>query len=279
MRRIGRGSPVAARYLVLGLICAAASGIGARAQNAPKEPQSQDQQLTPLIQSVEGPDLFRAYCASCHGAHGKGDGPVAPILKVGPPDLTLLSQYNKGQFPSTRVRKTILGDEVVAAHGTRDMPIWGPVFHQIEADVDRGNVRVENLLKYLESIQTIQKSQPLQEPAVKKTSADNSPSGAQLYKQLCAACHGNDLKGNGPAPAPFKDMPPDLTTLAERHGGKFPDDYFTNVLRHGIVLPAHAPPEMPTWDADFKAGYGLNEAQVALRIAKLKDYIESLQSK
>src|SRR5277367_5680266 len=114
-------------------------------------------QSAPLIQSVEGADLFHAYCASCHGAHGKGDGPVATSLKVAPPDLTRLSI--KGQFPSDRVRKTILGDAVANAHGTRDMPIWGPVFHQIDADVDRGNVRVDNLVKYLESIQVILPSQ------------------------------------------------------------------------------------------------------------------------
>jgi len=235
-------------------------------------------QSAPLIQSVEGADLFHAYCASCHGAHGKGDGPVATSLKVAPPDLTRLSI--KGQFPSDRVRKTILGDAVANAHGTRDMPIWGPVFHQIDADVDRGNVRVDNLVKYLESIQVILPSQGTPStPTLTKASSVNSPSGAQLYKQFCSACHGNDLKGNGPAPPPFKDVPPDLTTLALRHGGKFPDDYVTSVLRNGVPIPAHAPPEMPTWDADFKAGYGLSEAQVSARIANLTNYIKSRQAK
>ena len=56
-------------------------------------------------------------------------------------------------------------------------------------------------------------------------------SGAELYKQYCAVCHGNDLKGNGPAPSPFKRSPPDLTTLARRHDGKFPYAYVSNVLR------------------------------------------------
>jgi mono/diheme cytochrome c family protein len=240
----------------------------------PSQPGGKQRQSAPLIQSVEGPDLYRAYCASCHGANGKGGGPVARDLKVAPPDLTRLS--SNGQFPTERVRQTILGDAVVAAHGTREMPIWGPVFHQIEADVDRGNVRTENLLKYLQSIQAVASTQPA---PVKKNSSENTPSGAQLYKQFCAACHGNDLKGNGPGPAPFKDVPPDLTTLARRHGGNFPDDYVTGVLRNGITIPDHGPPEMPTWDADFKAGYGLNEAQVASRIANLTGYIKSRQAK
>jgi mono/diheme cytochrome c family protein len=150
------------------------------------------------------------------------------------------------------------------------MPIWGPVFHQIEWDVDRGNVRLENLVKYLESIQSINSTQ---EERV------NPPSGAQLYRQHCAACHGNDLKGNGPAPYPFKDLPPDLTTLAKRHGGQFPDDYVSDVLRNGVVMAAHGPPEMPTWGTDFRVVDRLDETQVTLRITSLKDYIKSLQAK
>jgi folate-dependent phosphoribosylglycinamide formyltransferase PurN len=44
---------------------------------------------------------------------------------------------------------------MIASHGSREMPVWGPIFHQVEEDVDRGNVRVENLVTYLESIQTV----------------------------------------------------------------------------------------------------------------------------
>jgi mono/diheme cytochrome c family protein len=221
------------------------------------------EQFTPLIRSLEGPDLFRAYCASCHGIDAKGTGPAAPSLKVKVPDLTLLDSNNGGQFPAARVRKAIMGDDVVAAHGSREMPIWGPVFHQVERDVDYGNVRLENLLKYLESIQPIPVS--------------NAPSGAELYKRHCADCHGNDLRGGSPAPYPFR-TPPDLTTLARRHGGKFPDSYVSDVLRNGVVLPAHGPADMPIWGADFTLEQ-LGEAQVALRITSLTNYIKSLQEK
>ena len=58
-------------------------------------------------------------------------------------------------FPSARVRKMISGDEVLASHGSREMPIWGPIFHQVEEDRDFGAVRLENLAKYLESIQSL----------------------------------------------------------------------------------------------------------------------------
>lgn len=128
--------------------CAFAA-IGARSQSTAPG----DSQFTPLIHSVEGPELFRAYCASCHGLDAKGSGPVAPALKAKVPDLTLLMQKHGGKFPSALVRKTIVGDDQVLSHGTRMMPVWGPVFHQVEEDVDRGHVRVENLVNYLQSLQ------------------------------------------------------------------------------------------------------------------------------
>jgi mono/diheme cytochrome c family protein len=120
-------------------------------QSAP----SAEGQPSLLIHSIEGPDLFRAYCAACHGVDAKGTGPAAHALKARMPDLTSLARKNHGQFPAARVRETIMGEQVVAAHGSREMPIWGPVFHQVEGDVDWGNVRLENLVKYLESIQPI----------------------------------------------------------------------------------------------------------------------------
>lgn len=57
------------------------------------------------------------------------------------------------------------------------------------------------------------------------------PSGEQTYKQYCAACHGADAKGVGPLASLLKTLPPDLTTLAKRHLGKFPYDYVANGSR------------------------------------------------
>ncbi|HET6144347.1 MAG TPA: cytochrome c [Candidatus Acidoferrales bacterium] len=107
-----------------------------------------------LIYSVKGPDLFRAHCAACHGAGGKGDGPAASALKTKPADLTALAKNNSGKFPVERVRKFISGDDPsLSSHGSREMPVWGPIFHQIENDQDLGNVRLQNLIAYLETIQ------------------------------------------------------------------------------------------------------------------------------
>lgn len=137
--------------VVLGLavLCfALAAGIGVRAQTVP-----QRQALERLIYSVEGPDLFRAHCAACHGEDAKGSGPVASALKAKVPDLTVLARNNGGVFPAADVRRMIAGDEVSISHGSREMPIWGPIFHRIEWDQDLGDVRLENLVKYVLSIQ------------------------------------------------------------------------------------------------------------------------------
>jgi mono/diheme cytochrome c family protein len=253
---IKRALPLVLTFLLVSIVL---PGIGKQSQTVPNV----EKQFTPLIHSVEGPDLFRAYCASCHGTDAKGAGPTAPALKVGVPDLSLLAGNNQGQFPAARVRQMIGGDKVVAAHGSREMPIWGPIFHQVEADMDWGNIRLENLVKYLQSLQAV--------------SSSNPPSGAALYAKHCAVCHGNDLKGTGPAPYPFR-APPDLTTLARRHGGKFPDAYVSKVLRNGVVMPAHGPAEMPISGAEFTTDR-LGEPQVALRITNLTNYIKSLQEK
>ena len=124
-----------------------------RLDAGPQKPAQPDPQFQTLIRSTEGADLFRAYCASCHGRDAKGHGPAAPALKATVPDLTMITRNNGGDFPVDRIRRIITGDHVVASHGSREMPIWGPVFHQVEADIDRGNVRLDNLIKYLESIQ------------------------------------------------------------------------------------------------------------------------------
>ncbi len=107
-----------------------------------------------LIDSIQGPGLYAEYCAVCHGKEGKGDGPMAKALKVAPPDLTHLAARSGGRFPAERVQKIIAGKEQVSAgHGTREMPVWGPIFSQIAWDQDLGQIRVYNLAKYLEKIQ------------------------------------------------------------------------------------------------------------------------------
>lgn len=71
---------------------------------------------------------YRTSCASCHGAEGKGDGPMAASLNKPPSNLTLLAQRNGGVFPAQRVQQVIDGRAEVKPHGSREMPVWGERF-------------------------------------------------------------------------------------------------------------------------------------------------------
>jgi len=135
--------------LVLGLMLI---GFGiARAQETPTKLKKIPAKPT---QSMMGKDLFREYCAVCHGVGGKGDGPAAAALKTAPSDLTQISAKNSGKFPDLKVQHIINGDaEQPVAHGSRDMPVWGHIFRHMGANADVGPVRVYNLVKYIEQLQ------------------------------------------------------------------------------------------------------------------------------
>jgi mono/diheme cytochrome c family protein len=105
------------------------------------------------------------------------------------------------------------------------------------------------------------------------------PSGEQMYKEYCAVCHGADAKGHGPLAALLKTPPPDLTTLAKRHTGKFPYDYVASVLEFGPGVTAHGSSDMPTWGPIFRSFDNQNERIVQQRIKNLCDYLASLQGK
>jgi len=136
------------------IVLAATFLLGGSAFAQKKPSSTNEKKYERLIYSVKGPDLYRAHCSACHGPEGKGDGPLASALKTKPADLTALSGNNGGRFPVERVRKFISGDEpTLSSHGSREMPVWGPIFHQIEDDQDLGNVRLQNLIKYLTTIQ------------------------------------------------------------------------------------------------------------------------------
>ena len=111
-------------------------------------------EAAPVTSSASGSEMYKSYCASCHGKDGKGDGPAAAALKSAPPDLTTLAKRNWGKYPAERVASILRGKETLVAHGDQEMPVWGPVFHTMagghEGEVD---LRVTNLNKYLESLQ------------------------------------------------------------------------------------------------------------------------------
>jgi mono/diheme cytochrome c family protein len=78
--------------------------------------------------SIAGRDLYLRYCTSCHGEDGKGQGPVAASLRTPPADLTQIAKRAGGRFDEATVLGAIDGRRAVAAHGPREMPVWGAVF-------------------------------------------------------------------------------------------------------------------------------------------------------
>lgn len=133
------------------LILATALAIPAAAQ----EPEVKVKKVTaPYTSPASGADMYKAYCASCHGVKGLGDGPVAEHLKIPIPDLTQLSKLNKGVFPGVHVTSVIRGEVGVRSHGVKDMPVWGPIFLTMSGRQEAAvHMRVSNLTAYIESLQ------------------------------------------------------------------------------------------------------------------------------
>jgi mono/diheme cytochrome c family protein len=117
------------------------------------------------------------------------------------------------------------------------------------------------------------------QPVVKKVPVTpTSPaSGQVMFKTYCAACHGVDGKGDGPAGPALKKQPANLTDLTERNGGKFPDLKVFNTIKGDSDMPAHGSRDMPVWGNLFPSISRGNPAEVQMRIANLTDYIKSLQ--
>lgn len=102
--------------------------------------------------AASGKEMFNAYCASCHGLDGKGNGPAAPALKAQPADLTLFAQKNGGKFPTMSVMLSI-EDVTQNVHGSKEMPVWGPILSSVSYSPGLAKQRIRNLTRYIESLQ------------------------------------------------------------------------------------------------------------------------------
>jgi mono/diheme cytochrome c family protein len=136
------------------IMCVAAGFMMVSLTGARADAQTVKQGTAPRIQSVAGVDTFKTYCAVCHGPQAKGNGPAATALKKTPADLTTIAKRNGGKFSAPDVEAVIMGQQVMASHGSRDMPIWGPVFQSLAPDDSFMKLRVANLVEYLKTIQT-----------------------------------------------------------------------------------------------------------------------------
>ena len=133
--------------VVLILAGALVGGNSGKAQNQPPDGAAP-------VRLLDGPALYKAYCASCHGTDARGSGPMAKSLKVPPPDLTRIYLRYGGTFPLKQIGRIVSGEEQLpSGHGTREMPVWGPFFSQVDDDLDLGLMRIDNLVRYLEQLQ------------------------------------------------------------------------------------------------------------------------------
>lgn len=110
------------------------------------------------VSAYSGAELYKRFCASCHGLAGHGDGPVAAALKTEVPDLTFLVRHEGLPFPAEQVRRIIDGRKIYAAHGVRSMPVWGVEFSRAAANGPDSTAAdttalVDRLVEYLRSIQ------------------------------------------------------------------------------------------------------------------------------
>ena len=108
-----------------------------------------------MRQSVAGREVFRLYCAACHGVAGRGDGPLASNMRRKPADLTEIAKRNGNQFPSDMVFRTIDGRQPVRGHGGPDMPVWGDAFARSGGNATPTSVQetIESLVSYIQSFQ------------------------------------------------------------------------------------------------------------------------------
>lgn len=136
--------PISTAVLSILLLAALAAG----------QQSTADTKAPSKSEPVSGKQLYISYCSMCHGADGKGGGPFSPQLKVWPPDLTQLAKKNNGTFPAMRVAESIDGEFGKPSHGSREMPIWGPVFRfMAHGHQDNAQLRINSVVKYLESVQ------------------------------------------------------------------------------------------------------------------------------
>jgi mono/diheme cytochrome c family protein len=104
--------------------------------------------------------------------------------------------------------------------------------------------------------------------------------GAPMYLQYCAACHGRQARGDGPAVKALVRQPADLTTIAARRGGSFPSAEIARFIDGRFDLPAHGSREMPVWGQQFAADFpdpDVGETIARGNIASLIEYLKSIQ--
>ena len=112
---------------------------------------------------------------------------------------------------------------------------------------------------------------------IRRLDAAAAAKGKVTYGRYCVSCHGPQAKGDGPLARDLRVAVPDLTTLAQRSGGKFPNDRVVQVIQDGATVRGHGTADMPAWGDAFKKTKGTGEATVDAAIKHLSQYLRTLQ--
>jgi mono/diheme cytochrome c family protein len=143
--------------LTAGTIAAGVFAASPIATSVARADQSKSKVVTISVKPTtpaSGKQMYVNYCAACHGANGKGDGPVGSALKKQPADLTVLSRNNGGKFPVNHVMSVIQFGTDLPSHGNSEMPVWGPFLGKMDhVDSSSRPLRISNLSRYLETLQ------------------------------------------------------------------------------------------------------------------------------
>jgi mono/diheme cytochrome c family protein len=103
--------------------------------------------------------------------------------------------------------------------------------------------------------------------------------GHNLYSEYCMACHGIRGKGDGEFAGELHVAPADLTTIAMRRGGVFPEAEIREVIDGRRRMRGHGPANMPLWGNVFKSERTDAQNEIAIRdkVTSLVTYLKSIQ--
>ena len=233
---------------------------------------------------ARGHELYLQHCGPCHGVKADGHGPLEPELKTPAADLRFLSTIYGYPLPADQIARFMDGRADVAAHGPRDMPVWGEEMWQYPEGQGNSNQvsdSVAAIVSYLQTIQ-IRKRRASIDPQsfLFVLIADNDVyEGHQLFLRYCAACHGEDGTGNGPVAKTLRDQPANLRLLADKFGMPLPTLALADLIDGRKAVRAHGTHEMPIWGERLYQTHEGNQGErgIGETIRKIVAYLETIQ--
>lgn len=116
-------------------------------------------------------------------------------------------------------------------------------------------------------------AQPASDPVL-------SEMGEPYFRSYCAPCHGISATGDGPAASSLTTPPADLTRIAARRGGQFPDGEIAQFVDGRFQVDAHGTRAMPIWGSAFAGDVpdaGLSDSIARGKILVIVEYLKSIQ--